>query len=103
MIKGYVIFWHMYITIKSTIVEDLSRHIFLSKSRMSHIFKEQTGMSLHSYIAAEKLHKAFDYINQGLSITEASMAAGFDSPSHCASTCKRMFGISFRNIYKTVK
>lgn len=90
-------------TIKSTIVDDLSQHIFLSKSRMSHIFKEQTGMSLHSYIAAEKLHKAFDYINQGLNITEASMAAGFDSPSHCASTCRRMFGISFRNLYKTVK
>ena len=37
------------------------------------------------------------------SITEASMRAGFDSPSHFAATCKRMFGISFSEFIKSEK
>lgn len=90
-------------TIESSIIDELSKLVFLSKSRMSHIFKEETGMTLRSYLALEKLRKASEYIDEGMSITEASMNAGFDSPSHCAATCKRMFGISLRDVYKTIK
>lgn len=90
-------------TIESSIVEDLSNQIYLSKSRLSHLFREQTGMTLHSYLAFEKLRKTYKYFCEGRSITEACMLAGFDSSSHCASTCKRMFGISLRDVYKTIK
>lgn len=90
-------------TIESSIIDELSRLVFLSKSRISHIFKDETKMTLHSYLALEKLRKASEYIDEGMSITEASLNAGFDSPSHCAATCKRMFGISLRDVYKTIK
>lgn len=33
-------------------------------------------------------------------LDEACMLAGVDSPSHCAATCKRMYGISLRDMYK---
>ncbi|CBZ02476.1 AraC family transcriptional regulator [Clostridium botulinum] len=90
-------------TIEHPIVDDLSNHIYLSKSRLSHLFKEQTGMTLHSYLAFEKLRKTYKYFYEGMNITEACILAGFDSSSHCASTCKRMFGISLRDVYKTIK
>lgn len=90
-------------TIEKTIVEDLSNQIYLSKSRLSHLFREQTGMTLHSYLAFEKLRKTYKYFCEGMNITEACMLAGFGSSSHCASTCKRMFGISLRDVYKTMK
>ena len=90
-------------TIESSIIDELSNLVFLSKSRMSHIFKDETKMTLHSYLALEKLRKTSEYIDQGMSITKASMNAGFDSPSHCAATCKRMFGISLRDVYRTIK
>ena len=70
---------------------------------MSHIFKDETGMTLHSYLALVKLRKTTEYIEQGMNITEASIYAGFDTPSHCAATCKRMFGISLREVYKSIE
>ncbi|ACA56904.1 helix-turn-helix domain-containing protein [Clostridium botulinum] len=90
-------------TIEHSIVDDLSNHIYVSKSRLSHLFREQTGMTLHSYLAFEKLRKTYKYFCEGMNITEACILAGFDSSSHCASTCKRMFGISLRDVYKTIK
>lgn len=90
-------------TIEHSIVDDLCNKIYVSKSRLSHLFREQTGMTLHSYLAFEKLNKTFHYFYEGRNITEACMLAGFDSPSHCASTCKRMFGISLRDVYKTIE
>ncbi|MCW6078012.1 helix-turn-helix domain-containing protein [Clostridium sporogenes] len=90
-------------TIEHSIVDDLTKQIYLSKSRLLHLFREQTGMTLHSYLAFEKLRKTYKYFCEGRNITEACMLAGFDSASHCASTCKRMFGISLRDVYKTIK
>lgn len=90
-------------TIEHSIVEDLSNEIYLSKSRLSHLFKEQTGMTLHSYLAFEKLRKTYRYFCEGKSITESCILAGFNSSSHLASTCRRMFGISLRDVYKTIE
>ncbi|GAE00665.1 transcriptional regulator, AraC family protein [Clostridium botulinum B str. Osaka05] len=90
-------------TIEHSIVDELSNQIYLSKSRLSHLFRAQTGMTLHSYLAFEKLRKTYKYFYEGRNITEACMLAGFDSSSHCASTCKRMFGISLRDVYKTIE
>ncbi|QZY56841.1 helix-turn-helix transcriptional regulator [Crassaminicella profunda] len=90
-------------SIEHSIIEDLSNQIYVSKSRLSHLFREQTGMTLHSYLAFEKLRKTYKYFCEGRNITEACMLAGFASSSHCASTCKRMFGISLRDVYKTIK
>jgi len=89
-------------TIGHTIVDDLCKKLYISKSRLSHLFKEQTKMTLHSYLAFEKLRKTYGYFINGMNITDACLLAGFDSPSHCASTCKRMFGISLRDVHKTV-
>lgn len=88
-------------TIEHGIVDDLCKKIYLSKSRLSHLFKEQTKMTLHSYLSFEKLHKTYEYLENGLSITEACLKAGFSSSAHCASTCKRMFGMSLTDIYKS--
>lgn len=90
-------------TIEHSIIDDLCNKIYLSKSRLSHLFREETGMTLHSYLAFEKLNKTFHYFYEGRNITEACMLAGFSSSSHCAATCKRMFGISLRDIYKTIE
>lgn len=33
--------------------------------------------------------------------SDAALTAGFDSPSHLAATCKRMFGISMTDFFKS--
>lgn len=76
----------------------LSSEACLSQSRFSHLFKQETGMTLASYLAFLKLRKAYQGLRDGKSITQAAMDAGFSSPSHCAASCTRMFGISLKSV-----
>ena len=89
--------------IPEDITAQLCARVCLSPSRLSHLFKENVGISLHLYLAMDKMRKGYIYFQKYGSITEASMRAGFDSPSHFAATCKRMFGISFSEFIKSEK
>lgn len=68
--------------------------VALSKSRLSHLFKEQTGVPLKSYITLHQMEQAFIGMFRGESITEAALNAGFDTSSHFAATTKRLMGTS---------
>ncbi len=70
--------------------------VCLSDSRLSHLFKEQTGMTLKGYISLHRMKWAFSMLLGGASITDAAMKAGFDSPSHFAATVKKMMGMPAR-------
>ncbi len=67
--------------------------VALSSSRLSHLFKEQMGMPLKSYIQFHQMQTAFLALLNGKNITEAAMLAGFDSPSHFATVTKKMMGM----------
>ena len=88
-------------TVSDDIMERLCGTACLSQSRLSHLFREQVGISLHRYLALDKMKKVYIYYRKYGNITDAAMRAGFDSPSHFAATCKRMFGISFSEIMKS--
>ncbi|PQP81557.1 hypothetical protein C0Q44_17730 [Paenibacillus sp. PCH8] len=77
-----------------------AKQLGLSNSRLSHLFKENTGISLSGYILLHKLQKASYLIFKGKSITDAAMAAGFDTPSHFANTSKRLLGMTAKDIRK---
>ena len=81
--------------------EDLIAAAGLSQSRFSHLFRQQVGISLRGYLAFMKMKKAYGYVAEGLSLTRAALDAGFDSPSHMAATCRRMFGISLSSFEKS--
>ncbi len=88
-------------TISDDIMDQLCSTVCLSQSRLSHLFKQQVGISLHRYLALDKMKKGYIYYRKYGNVTDAAMRAGFDSPSHFAATCKRMFGISFSEIMKS--
>lgn len=81
-------------------VKALSNIVFLSESRLSHLFKEEMGISITSYIVHEKLKKAFQLIFKGLSITEAAIEAGFNSSSHFTRSARDKLGMPPRSIVK---
>lgn len=81
-------------------IENYADTLCLSSSRLSHLFSEQAGISLKSYLTLHQLQRAFRDILQGCSITDAAMNAGFDSPSHFASTVKRLMGMPARATVK---
>lgn len=74
-------------------IAEFAEKISLSPSRLSHLFKEETGVPLKSYIVLHQLERAFMELLAGSNITSAAMKAGFDSPSHFAATVKRMMGM----------
>ncbi len=67
--------------------------VALSPSRLSHLFKEQVGIPLKSYLQFHQMQRAFLALSDGKTITEASMAAHFDTPSHFAAVTKKMMGM----------
>lgn len=81
-------------------IEKYADSLCLSPSRLSHLFSEKAGISLKSYLTLHQLQRAFREILQGSSITDAAMNAGFDSPSHFASTVKRLMGMPARATVK---
>jgi len=74
-------------------IEELSKKLNLSSSRLAHLFREQIGMPLKSYILLHQMTKVFELLFSGESITTAAMRGGFDSPSHFAATTKKMMGM----------
>lgn len=84
--------------INNNIISEILEMINISQSRLSHLFKEQVGVSLNSYLVMIKLKKAYKYISEGQNFTNAALTAGFDSASHFAATSKHMIGFSAKKI-----
>lgn len=75
-------------------VGDAAESVCLSEGRFSHLFREETGIAFSRYLVMQKVFRAYMQIAEGASITEASLAAGFSTPSHFATVNKRLFGIT---------
>lgn len=82
-------------------IKALASDAGISVSRFSHLFKENVGIALRRYLALEKIRKSYIRLLKSGSITDDALTAGFDSPSHLAATCKRMFGISMTDFFKS--
>lgn len=74
-------------------ISSFAAKVSLSPSRLSHLFREQVGIPLKSYIQFHQMQKSFLALLSGKSITEAAALAGFDTPSHFAAATKRMMGM----------
>lgn len=91
--------WALNHILKSTHIDnqiffEICAEVKLSKSRFSHLFKEQMGISLNSYLALSKLRKAYELLLKSGDITSAAMDAGFSSPSHFSASSKKYLGIA---------
>lgn len=75
-------------------LRDLSALVGLSPGRTRHLFVEQTGLSLRTYLLWLRLGRAVESFAGGASLTHAAHAAGFADSAHFSRTFRRMFGIS---------
>lgn len=74
-------------------LSELSSTLSLSQSRLSHLFKEETSITLKQYVQHRKMVKAIDGIHKDLSLTEAAYYGGFSDQPHFNNVFKKMFGI----------
>lgn len=73
-------------------VGDLAERVGVSESHLSHLFREQIGVSVSRYRMWLRSVEAARLLMAGSSITEVAYAAGFADAAHLSRTFKRLFG-----------
>ncbi len=73
----------------------LSAHVHLSPSRLSHLFKAQMGTSLENFIIWERLKYAIaNSLDQEINLLNAAYLAGFFDAAHFSRAYLKMFGLN---------
>lgn len=67
--------------------------VFLSPSRLRHLFVEQTGLPFKTFMLWQRLTRAIDAYADGQSLTEAAHDAGFSDSAHFSRVFRRTFGL----------
>jgi AraC-like DNA-binding protein len=75
------------------LVSELAKNIELSTSRLEHLFKQETGMSIARYRQWDKIKKFTRSISYGKNLTEAALDVGFTDGSHFSRTFKYLIGV----------
>lgn len=73
-------------------LEILAKNVSLSKFHFLRSFKKEFGLTPHAFIINERLNRANNLIQSGLSISEASVQVGFNDQSHFSRNFKKYFG-----------
>ena len=71
----------------------------LSKSRISHLFKTELGVSLKHFLLWKRSLFAIDSLRSSSNLTEIALDCGFSDLSHFSRTFKKMFGHSLTEIF----
>jgi AraC-like DNA-binding protein len=71
----------------------LAGAVGLSASRVTHLFRDQVGISLRSYRRWVRLLLAADAVRGGASLTDAAHGAGFADVAHLHRTFRDQFGL----------
>jgi len=78
-------------------LEDLAESVGLSASRLAHLFRDETGMSIQSYIVDRRLFMAAMLIVQSDErISQIAYRVGFGDVSNFNHSFKRRFAMSPR-------
>lgn len=81
-------------------VDQIAETVFLSPSRLMHLFSEQIGIPIRKYILWQRLRTALLKLAKGESITESAYSSGFTDSPHMNRAFKSNFGITPSKIFK---
>ncbi len=74
-------------------LKDVSEQVFLSPSRLSHLFKQETGLTFKKFVLHRKLVKSLEAMHNHRNLTDASYIGGFSDQPHFTKAFKKSFGI----------
>lgn len=83
-------------------LEHLAKKFYVSKYYIAHLFKGNTGISIHQYIMKKRLAACQNAILSNISISKAYLMFGFKDYSNFYRAFKKEFGISPKE-YKDMK
>ncbi len=84
-------------------LDSLAAYFFVSKYHISHIFKDNMGISLHQYILKKRLHACKNAILSGLPLNSLFQQYGFSDYSSFYRAFRKEYGLSpteFRENHK---
>ncbi|MBQ8947479.1 MAG: helix-turn-helix transcriptional regulator [Lachnospiraceae bacterium] len=79
-------------------LDNIADHFFLSKYYISHVFKDNIGISIHQYIAKKRLQLCHDAIMGGEPISQVYNTYGFDDYSSFYRAFKKEYSMSPRKL-----
>jgi AraC family transcriptional regulator len=75
-------------------LEDVAAKVFLSPSRLSHLFAQEVGLPFRRYVLWRRLTRAMLLISRGNSLSTAAHTSGFADAAHMTHTFHKMFGMN---------
>ena len=75
-------------------LEDIAAEINYSPYHLAHIFRQQTGQTIHAYLNQIRLRTALDYLQSDVNLTQLALTLGFSSHSHFTQAFRQAFGAS---------
>jgi AraC-like DNA-binding protein len=73
--------------------ESLASGVGLSAMRLMHLFSDQIGMPMSSYLLWAKMRRAVSLVQGGRSLTEIAQTCGFADSSHLTRTFQAFYAI----------
>jgi AraC-like DNA-binding protein len=86
--------------LKKVSIKEIAATVYLSESRIIHLFKEETGIPIRRYLLWLRLIEALKAIFKGVSFTVAAHETGFSDAAHLSRTFKQMFGLTLSELFK---
>ena len=80
--------------------DDVSKHVYMSKSYFDKLFKHKMGMTVHDYLLEIRMKKAFDLLKQGIPVSKISEIVGYKDKRNFLRMFKSYTGftpIEFKN------
>ncbi len=76
-------------------LEDVAGEVYLSKSYLSKIFKEEMGCTFTNYVNTMRVDKSKQLLlTEGIDILDIAMLVGFDDQSYFTKVFKKLVGVS---------
>ena len=76
-------------------LDDVAKHVYLSRSYLSSVFKEETGYSLFNYINRVRVEKSKLYLlDNSISLVDVAAMCGFEDQSYFTKVFKKATGVS---------
>ena len=76
-------------------LEDIARHVYLSRSYLSTIFKEETGLSITDYIKKVRIEKSKLFLlDNNVKLVNISALCGFEDQSYFTKVFRSSVGVS---------
>lgn len=84
------------------LISELTSKVFLSESRLSHLFKEHIGISIKKYLVWNKLRSAINlYLIKKTNLTDISLQSGFFDQAHLSNSFKNFLGVCPSKAYNS--